>query len=143
MRFRQLFHLVALATILSLPASLVRADGSSESRTFRQIIQNQMQAFQRGDATSAFGLATRTLQKRYQSPDVFIEMVKRGYPPVYRPQSVTFGKIKDTDFGPVQEVYLIGPKGQNWLALYSFEQQDDGAWKISGCYLTKSSGLAA
>ena len=55
----------------------------------------------------------------------------------------SFGQSKMTKLGPTQEVYVVGPKGKNWLALYSFEQQEDGSWRISGCYLTKSDGFAA
>ncbi|WP_244287861.1 DUF4864 domain-containing protein [Labrenzia sp. 011] len=38
---------------------------------------------------------------------------------------------------------MTGPQGRNWLALYSFEKQEDGSWRISGCYLTTSDGFSA
>ncbi len=116
---------------------------AGDSAAFQSMIKNQMNAFRSGDAETAFSFASNDLRRRYQSPGVFMEMVKQGYPPVYRPQSVTFGAMRDTGSGPVQEVYVTGPKGDNWLALYSFEQQEDGSWRISGCYLTKSPGLSA
>lgn len=119
------------------------AEDKVDSRTFQSIIKDQMSAFASGNARAAFSFATNGLKQRFQSPELFMEMVRQGYQPVYNPKSVTFGRSKMTQFGPTQEVYVVGPKGQNWLALYSFEQQDDGSWRISGCYLTKSDGFAA
>ncbi|MTI45787.1 uncharacterized protein DUF4864 [Roseibium hamelinense] len=129
--------------------AMIFAAGSASAQTagdgaaFQKIIKNQMNAFQRGDAAAAYSFATRSLQQRFQNPEFFMQMVKQGYQPVYRPQSVTFGSTRDTPHGPMQEVYVTGPKGGSWLALYSFELQEDGSWRISGCYLTKSPGVAA
>jgi hypothetical protein len=116
---------------------------AADTSVFQSIIKNQMSAFAADDAKTAFSFATRSLQQRFQTPEFFMQMVKSGYQPVYRPKDVTFGQSKMTKFGPTQEVYVTGPKGQNWLALYSFEEQADGSWRISGCYLTKSDGFAA
>ncbi len=115
----------------------------TEASSFQSIIKNQMTAFAAGDAKTAFSFATRSLQQRFQTPEFFMEMVKQGYRPVYEPKNVIFGRSKVTKFGPTQEVYVTGPKGHSWLALYSFEQQEDGSWRISGCYLTKSEGFGA
>ena len=121
----------------------VLGEEALDSGAFQSIIKNQMNAFATGNAKAAYSFATNSLQQRFQSPELFMEMVKQGYQPVYNPKSVTFGQSKMTQFGPTQEVYVTGPKGQNWLALYSFEQQEDGSWRISGCYLTKSDGFSA
>ncbi|WP_417683862.1 DUF4864 domain-containing protein [Roseibium sp.] len=126
-----------------LVGSPLSASATSPSSAFQSIIKNQMQAFRSGNADQAFSFASGDLKRRFQTPSVFMEMVKQGYQPVYRPKSVTFGSLRDTKSGPVQEVYVVGPKGNTWLALYSFEQQADGTWLISGCYLTKSPGLTA
>ncbi|MBD8890868.1 DUF4864 domain-containing protein [Roseibium litorale] len=114
-----------------------------DSPAFQKIIRGQMNAFARGDAEQAFSFASRDLQNRFETPDFFMHMVRQGYQPVYRPRDVSFGAVKPGPQGPVQEVYVTGPDGNSWLALYSFEQQEDGSWKISGCYLTKSPSLSA
>lgn len=135
--------LAALALGMMVTATGAKAADGLDSSVFQSIIKNQMSAFASGDAKTAFSFATDALQQRFQTPEFFMQMVRQGYRPVYEPQSVTFGQSKMTKVGPAQEVYVIGPKGQNWLALYSFEQQADGSWRISGCYLTKSTGFAA
>ena len=134
-----------LGAILSamLGATFAQADDSLDSSAFQTIIKNQMSAFASGNAKQAFSFATNSLRQRFKTPEFFMEMVKQGYQPVYRPKSVTFGATKMTEFGPTQEVFVTGPKGENWLALYSFEQQEDGTWRISGCYLTKFDGFSA
>jgi hypothetical protein len=133
----------AAATSLLLATSAATAEDSLDASAFQKIIKNQMSAFASGNAKAAFSFATSSLQQRFQNPELFMEMVRQGYQPVYHPKSVTFGQSKMTKLGPTQEVYVTGPKGKNWLALYSFEQQDDGSWRISGCYLTKSPGFSA
>lgn len=137
-------HLVA-CVLLVFGLSLVHVPYSLANGTnsFRTIIKNQMTAFKSGNAEKAFSYASTALQRRFQTPTVFMSMVKQGYKPVYRPKSVTFGRLRETKSGPVQEVYLVGPENRNWLALYSFVQQEDGAWRISGCYLVKSDDLPA
>ncbi|MEM9632541.1 MAG: DUF4864 domain-containing protein [Pseudomonadota bacterium] len=126
-----------------LGTGLVKAEDKLDSGAFQQIIKNQMSAFAAGNAEKAFSFATKTLQQRFQNPDFFMQMVRQGYQPVYRPRTVTFGTAKLTSYGPTQEVFVTGPKGKNWLALYSFEQQADGSWRISGCYLKEFDGISA
>lgn len=146
MRFIGFFCLWVLAAVVfgTAGSSVSAQDAASgNGPAFQKIIKGQMNAFARGDAVQAFSFASRDLQHRFQTPDFFMQMVRQGYQPVYRPRDVSFGALKSGPQGPVQEVYVIGPDGETWLALYSFEQQEDGTWKISGCYLTKSPGLSA
>ncbi len=133
------FAAVLLSGRTSAEAQAVAPDGA----VFHKIIKDQMKAFAAGDATTAFSYATTALQQRFQTPAIYLDAVRRGYRPVYSPRDITFGTSKVTSKGPVQEVYLTGPDGDDWLALYSFEQQEDGSWRISGCYLTRSTGSPA
>ena len=70
-------------------------------------------------------------------------MVRLGYAPLHRARSVTFGTTRDTDDGPVLEVYVSGPDGREWLAVYTFQRQPDGTWRINGCILTEDQGRGA
>ncbi|KZM49744.1 DUF4864 domain-containing protein [Labrenzia sp. OB1] len=139
--FRKLAAAAAVSTFLLSGAA--NSEDRLDSGAFQEIIKNQMNAFATDDAGAAFSFAANSLKQRFQTPEFFMEMVRQGYQPVYNPQSVTFGRSMMTKIGPTQEVYVTGPKGKNWLALYSFEEQSDGSWRISGCYLTKSDGFSA
>ncbi len=70
-----------------------------------------------------------------------MDMVRKGYQPVYRPQNFTFGDITSESLGrPTQRVTIIDANGKAWIALYTFEKQPDGSWKIVGCVLVESEG---
>ena len=65
-------------------------------------------------------------------------MVKRGYPPVYRPRSAEFSELALRDGALVQEVELVGPDGQSKLALYTMVRDGAGGWLIAACVLIPS-----
>jgi hypothetical protein len=62
-------------------------------------------------------------------------MVRSGYPQVYRPKSVTFGDAAIQDEKLAQTVYIQGPQGKNWEALYTLQMQSDSTFKITGVFL--------
>ncbi len=112
-----------------------RADSLSDADrgTIQSLITGQIQAFRADDGAAAWGYASPTIQSFYPTADAFMAMVKQGYPPVYRPQSVTFGDLLDTPDGPIQKVYITGPDGKAYIAAYGMQRQPDGTWKINGC----------
>ncbi|MFI5410362.1 DUF4864 domain-containing protein [Kaistia sp. UC242_56] len=128
-----------MATSLLSTAAVATEPTQAEQTQLKQLVQDQLAAFQRDDGPAAYGLAAPGIQKMFPSPDVFIGMVKQAYPPIYRPQSIAYGQVADSPIGLVQKVYVTGPDGQNWVALYRFEKQPDGSWKIAGCSLIKDS----
>ncbi|MCX5521066.1 DUF4864 domain-containing protein [Kaistia defluvii] len=126
-----------MATSLLSTAAVAAEPTSSEQSLLKQLVQDQLAAFQRDDGAAAYDLAAPGIRKMFPSPDIFIGMVKQAYPPIYRPQSLAYGKVTDSPIGLVQKVYVTGPDGRNWVALYRFEKQPDGTWKIAGCSLVK------
>ena len=70
-----------------------------------------------------------------------MEMVRRGYQPVIDPQSFTFGPVTAEMNGrPTQVVTILDKAGKSWTALYAFERQPDGTWRISGVILKGARG---
>ena len=108
------------------------------SPAIRSVIQDQLGAFTKDDAAGAFGYASPGIQRMFGTPEIFMDMVRQGYPPVHRPKSFAFGALRQEPHGPVQEVIITDAAGTQWLALYSMELQPDGTWKISGCSLVKA-----
>jgi hypothetical protein len=115
------------------PSSLPAPDQTA----IRHVIEAQLAAFQRDAAAEAFGYATPTIQQKFGDAANFMAMVKGGYPAVYRPRSVTFDKLVDTEFGPDQMLRVIGPDGLSYTAHYIMQKQPNGTWMINGCYLTR------
>lgn len=132
--------IAAALLALGVLAAPARAD---DAASLRALVEGQIAAMRAGDASAAYGYAAPAIRQMFPSPDRFMQMVKRGYAPVVAPRSVTFGRLRETSRGPVQEVFLTDSGGTDWLALYTFEQQADGSWKIAGCVLTKSPGASA
>jgi hypothetical protein len=128
-------------TALAAMASVSETE-ASDSATFRGLVAGQMSAFSSGDAAAAWSYAAPGIQRMFQTPERFIAMVRRSYAPVHAPRRVSYGDIRDTPRGPELEVFVTGPKGRDWLAVYSFEQQADGSWKISGCRLEPEQGAS-
>ncbi len=131
-----------LAIVLVLPGLASAEDPPSslaapDQEAIHQVIQSQLDAFQRDDGATAFGYASPVLQQKFGDPATFMQMVKSGYPPVYRPRSVAFDKLVDTQQGPDQILRLVGPDGNSYLAHYLMQKQPDGSWMINGCYLTR------
>lgn len=141
---RSLLSLLLVA--IALAAAGVRAPSAQETavqlmlpepdrRAIRQVIESQIQAFLRDDGATAFSFATPSIQSQFQTPDVFMQMVRSGYQPVYRPQAVTFKDIIEFNGGPAQRVVVIGPDGVPVMAVYPMRQMPDGAWRIDGCFI--------
>ena len=131
-----------VVVLLCLWPPLVLAQSSDitaeDKRAIRAVIEDQLAAFQRDDAAAAFAHATARIQARFQTPDIFMRMVRGGYQPVYRPRYVEFRDIVEWHGMPTQRVYIVGPDGVPVIALYPMERQADGVWKIDGCTLVRA-----
>lgn len=130
--FARALVLMSMLLALATPAS---AQDASDRAAIRDVIEKQMEAFRRDDGEAAFGYASPTIRGMFGSADVFMEMVRQGYQPVYRPKSVEFGKLAEVSGQIAQEVHVIAPDGRPVTALYVMTQLPDGSWRIDGCYL--------
>ena len=131
-----------VAAMLSLFADDGSADdaaiGETDRGAIRAVIESQLAAFRRDDGAAAFAFASPTIQQMFLNPDVFMEMVRTGYRPVYRPREVEFRELVTEGGEPVQRVFLVGPDGAPAMALYFMQRQPDGTWRINGCILVKA-----
>jgi hypothetical protein len=134
-----LLCLVFLAGTLTLHAG---ASEDAERQAMRQVIERQIEAFRRDDAAAAYAFAAPSVQRIFPSEDTFLAMVRQGYRPVYRQRNLSFGETRDGPDGPMQIVRLQDEEGVDWVALYTFERQPDGSWRIAGCVLLKAPGQA-
>jgi len=119
------------------PSAEVPAD---DAKAIRAVITEQLEAFARDDAAGAFALAASGIRDRFGSPEVFIDMVRTGYPVVYRPQSVAFEPPAVVDGEVIQPVRMTDADGAAWIAFYPMVRQADGRWRINGCQLERVRG---
>jgi hypothetical protein len=130
--------LVAVVFLSAVPAHADETVAPADAAAIQQVIQGQMNAFKVDDWNAAFAYAAPSIQTKFQSAQIFSQMVTQAYQPVYRPRDVEFRELKASEFGPTQEVHVIGPDGLSYLAYYTMEKQADGTWRISGCYLVRA-----
>ena len=127
-------------TVWISTVALAQTVSKDDRAIFEQMISDQIGAFRNDDAVTAFSFAAPGIRQKFNNAQTFIEMVRRGYLPVYRPQQFTFGPISDELGHPTQRVSVIGPDGTLWIALYGMQKQPDGSWRIGGVALVKPPG---
>lgn len=140
---RRILCLLVLIVTVALP---VRAESLSadDEAAFRSIITDQIDAFRVDDGARAYSHAAPMIRQIFPNPDLFMNMVRQGYQPVYRPKSYSFGKAGLSASGrPIQRVTLVGPDGQTYEAVYTMERQPDGTWQINGCAIVRAPDISA
>lgn len=129
---------ILLTTILLARAQV--DSGGTDVQNLRSVIESQIGAFKRDDAQGAYSFAALEIQKIFPTANIFMQMVRRGYQPVYRPRSYAFAELTEIDGNLTQTVRIVGSDGDPATALYIMERQPDGSWKIGGCVLMREPG---
>jgi hypothetical protein len=132
MRTLTLALFLAVATLA--PAAALDL-APAERAAIRGVVEAQLEAFRRDDGVAAFGYASPSIRAMFQTPERFLDMVRQGYAPVYRPRRVEFRAVVRYRGRITQRVHLIGPDGAPVIANYLMERQADGTWRIDGCIL--------
>ncbi|CCD95333.1 conserved hypothetical protein [Bradyrhizobium sp. ORS 375] len=104
----------------------------------QSVIRAQEQALARDDGPAAYAQAAPEIQALFPSVEIFMEMVRQGYAPVYRHKSFEFGPSQVEDGNIAQRVHIVDANGEAWEALYTLQTQPDGSLKITGCSLLKA-----
>ena len=131
---KYLLAVFAIIALFSLPAR-------SQEGEIQSVIDLQITALQSDDFETAFGFAAPGLQLYFKSPENFGQMVRNGYPMVYRPLSYSFDKLMERAGSSYQYVLIEGQDGILYMAEYTMLKTEAG-WKINGVrvYRTKSVG---
>jgi hypothetical protein len=123
------------AFLLSLTSPARAADDVAAAQT---VIRSQVEALGRDDAATAYSFAAPAIRDMFPQADIFMDMVRQSYAPVYRHKSFEFGEARVSGGQIAQRVHIIDAEGVPWEALYTLELEPDGSVKISGCVLLKA-----
>ena len=126
--------LIGLLLGLCLPAHAQELS-SADRAAIREVIQSQVEAFRQDNGEQAFSYASPAIRGLFGTADVFMDMVRQGYQPVYRPKVFDFREIVTLHGQVTQKVHVVGPDGRPVTAYYPMTQLPDGSWRINGCYL--------
>lgn len=133
---KNLLILFALVSFTSFAKAQEIPTGDAE---FRAVITQQMQAIAQDDASSAYAKIAPNVQRIFPTADIFMNMVRGGYPAVYRHKLFGFGEAGIDESGrPFQTVEILGADGARYTAVYFMERQEDDTWKISGVVMAKA-----
>lgn len=116
------------------------AQTETEGSAVRSVIEQQLQAFLRDDGATAYSFAAPSIKRLFPTQDIFMDMVRNGYQPVYRPRAYEFGELNPAGGGVEQFVDIIDANGEYWTARYTLELVD-GMWRITSCSLEKRPGV--
>ena len=132
-------HILILFALVSFTSFAKAQEIPTGDAEFRAVITQQMQAIAQDDASSAYAKISPNVQRIFPSADIFMNMVRGGYPAVYRHKLFGFGEVGIDESGrPYQTVEILGADGARYTALYFMERQDDDSWKISGVVMSKA-----
>jgi hypothetical protein len=140
-------YALAKLCILLVIFGLARAVGAqaasvspTDASQVQEVIKGQLDAFAADDAQRAFSYASPAIREMFGTPERFIEMVRTGYPMVYRPASVSFFEPEMIEGELLQKVRMTDSSGAVWLAIYRMQRQSDKSWRINGCDVVESAG---
>lgn len=130
-----------LLLAVSLSAGL--ASGAfAQNAEIEANIAAQIQAFKADDFVTAFTFASPNIQRLFQTPENFGDMVRRGYPMVWRPADVRFLELREISGALWQKVMITDGNGRIHILDYQMVQQENG-WKINGVQLLGNSDPSA
>ena len=106
------------------------------------VITSQIEAFQQDDFETAFTYASPFIKGIFQTPERFGQMVKRGYPMVWRPADVQFLEQRDADGFRYQKVLFKDAAGGLTVLEYEMLKIGDN-WQINGVQRLQDPPVAA
>ena len=134
---------ITTVALLCLSFGVAAEAGETLAKDAQMIISSQIDAFKHDDGPKAYSFASPDVQLLFPNVDMFMNMVRSGYAPVYHPQQFQFGPFADNDGRLQQTVEITAADGTAWTAEYFLAKAADGSLRITGCKLAKRAGIGA
>ncbi len=120
------------AIVLGVVFSVLAAFGAvANPKDMRDVIDNQLSAFQQDDFAQAMEYASPGLQRYFATPETFGRMVTQGYPMVWRPDKVEYLENRTEDGIHWQRVRIKDMEGKVHILDYRMLETENG-WRING-----------
>jgi hypothetical protein len=121
--------------LLSEPPEAAAQRGVSP-QVVQRVVEQQLHAFAKQDASGAFALADPDLRTQFVNAEEFLKTVREQYPMLMQPASVLYLKPETDGTIAVQKVRISDVDGASWSLTYLLNRQQDNQWRISGCVVT-------
>jgi len=132
--------LLALAVILS--GAVATPSEAQDKNAIQETIQSQMDAFRVDDFEGAFAVASPFIQGMFGDADRFGMMVQRGYPMVWRNETVRYLELRDVAGRLWQKVMIQDTSGSLHILDYEMIETENG-WQINGVQLLPKPDVGA
>jgi hypothetical protein len=127
---------LALGLATAIPAQEAR------NSDIEGTIQSQIEAFLADDFERAFGFASPNIQGLFGSSERFGQMVRQGYPMVWRPGDVQYLELRSIDGRLWQKVMIVDRAGLPHLLDYQMIETPEG-WRINAVQLLRAPTVGA
>lgn len=135
-------HLVLSAVLALGVAATPALAQTSGDPGIRSTIQGQIEAFLADDFETAFTYASPGIKRMFGTPQRFGEMVRSGYPMVWRPAEVRYLELREVQGRTIQRVIIIDQQGGLHMLDYLMVETDEG-WQIAGVQMVRNSTVGA
>jgi hypothetical protein len=127
--------LALFALIVSLGAAQAQeGPADPHENGIQAVISAQISAFQSDDFDTAFTFASPNIRRMFGSSERFGDMVRQGYPMVYRPGSLRFLDVTQRGNALIQRVLVTDADGR--IHVLEYEMLGiEGAFVINGVRL--------
>ena len=115
---------------------------ADEKADIQSTISDQLRAFASDNFIEAFTHASPGIKDIFGTVENFSNMVKKGYPMVWRYNNFEFLNLEETPQGYSQIVRITDQKDKLFLLKY-FMKNVAGIWKISGVSIIEASDFSA
>ena len=108
----------------------------------RQVISDQIAAFEADDFATAFTFASPGIRAMFGTPGRFGAMVREGYPMVWRPGEVRFADLAERGGRTLQRVLVTDTAGVLYVLEYEMVEGEQG-WRIDGVRVLEEGAAGA
>ena len=115
---------------------------ADEKANIQSTISDQLRAFASDNFIEAFTHASPGIKDIFGTVENFSNMVKKGYPMVWRYNNFEFLNLEETPQGYYQIVRITDQNDKLFLLKY-FMKNVAGIWKISGVSIIEASDFSA
>ena len=115
---------------------------ADEKADIQSTISDQLRAFASDNFIEAFTHASPGIKDIFGTVENFSNMVKKGYPMVWRYNNFEFLNLEETPQGYSQIVRITDQNDKLFLLKY-FMKKVAGIWKISGVSIIEASDFSA
>jgi hypothetical protein len=108
----------------------------------RAVISAQIEALKVDDFERAFSFASPGIREMFGTSERFGQMVREGYPMVWRPGEVRFSDLDLRDGRTLQRMLVTDGAGALYVLEYEMVRGEDG-WRIDGVRILDDEGVGA